>query len=248
MSAVAAAQKAPTLGTSTRDPAVAQMFADLAPDYDRMNALITFGLADSWRRELVRRARPTGLCLDLGCGTGDLTEALLADGTARVVGFDLTRAMLQSALGRLERAGLTDNARFAQGDAERLPFADGAFETVVSAFLMRNVGDRAAAYHEIARVLKPGGRFLQLELAKPENPLVREAFLLYFRHGMPRLAALFSKHQESFQYLAESIDRWPDPARTAKEIRSAGFETSAPAKLLLGGVAIHEGVCSGAGR
>jgi demethylmenaquinone methyltransferase / 2-methoxy-6-polyprenyl-1,4-benzoquinol methylase len=239
MSAVAAAQKAPTLGTSTRDPAVAQMFADLAPDYDRMNALITFGLADSWRRELVRRARPAGRCLDLGCGTGDLTEALLADPAAQVTGFDLTRAMLGGARARLHHTGTPERAGLAQGDAERLPFRDGAFDTVVSSFLMRNVGDRAAAYSEVARVLKPGGRFLQLELAKPEGRLVREAFLLYFHYGMPRLAGLFSKHAESFQYLAESIDRWPQPAAVAEEIKACGFAKVEQVRELFGGVALH---------
>jgi demethylmenaquinone methyltransferase/2-methoxy-6-polyprenyl-1,4-benzoquinol methylase len=235
----AAAQKAPTLGTSTRDAPVVQMFADLAPDYDRMNALITFGLADSWRRELVRRAAPAGRCLDLGCGTGDLTDALLADPAARVTGFDLTRAMLQGARARLRRAGGGERARLVQGDAEQLPFSDRAFDTVVSSFLMRNVGDRPSAYREVARVLKPGGRFLQLELAKPESPLFRAAFLLYFRHGMPRLAALFSPHRDSFQYLAESIDRWPQPAQVGEEIKGGGFASVEQVRELFGGVALH---------
>jgi demethylmenaquinone methyltransferase/2-methoxy-6-polyprenyl-1,4-benzoquinol methylase len=237
----ALAARAPTLGTSTRDPAVAQMFGDLAPEYDRMNALITFGLAPSWRAELVRRAAPCGACLDLGCGTGDLTQALLqADPHARLVGLDLTPAMLGGARGRLEAAGLASRAALTRGDAERLPYADGAFDTVVSAFLMRNVGDRAAAYREVARVLKPGGRFLQLELAKPGNALVRAGYLLYFRHGMPRLASLFSRNHDSFQYLAESIDRWPQPEGVADEIRRAGFARVECTGLLLGGVAIHE--------
>ena len=216
------------------------MFADLAPEYDRMNAVITFGLAQSWRRELVRRALPAGRCLDLGCGTGDLTEAVLAgDPQARVTGFDLTRTMLQGARARLSLAALAPRARLAQGDGERLPFANGAFDTVVSSFVMRNVGDRAAAYREVARVLRPGGRFLQLELAKPENALVREAYLLYFREGMPRLAGLFSRQHESFQYLAESLDRWPQPGEVAREIEAAGFAKVEQAQLLFGGVAIQ---------
>ncbi len=239
MSAVADASRAPTLGTSTRDPPVAQMFDELAPDYDRMNALITFGLAPSWRFELVRRAAPCGRCLDLGCGTGDLTEALLEqDPKASLTGFDLTRSMLRGAAARLEGEGVLGRAQLTQGDAEQLPFADGAFDTVVSAFLMRNVGDRRAAYAEVARVLKPGGRFLQLELSKPQNPLVRAGYLLYFQHGMPRLAGLFSKHRASFRYLAESIDRWPDAKGVAGEIRAGGFARVDRAALLLGGVAI----------
>ena len=217
------------------------MFADLAPEYDRMNALITFGMAPSWRLELVRRASPCGRCLDLGCGTGDLTEALLsADPNARLTGLDLTRPMLRGARARLATPDGHGRVELVQGDAERLPFEDSAFDTVVSAFLMRNVGDRAAAYGEIARVLKPGGRFLQLELSKPHNGLIRAGYLLYFRHGMPRLAAVFSRHRNSFQYLAESIDRWPEREGVSKEIAAGGFARVSDAQLLLGGVAIHE--------
>lgn len=235
------ATRAPTLGTSTRDPAVAQMFADLAPEYDRMNALITFGLAPSWRMELVRRAAPCGRCLDLGCGTGDLTEALLAaDPSAQLTGFDLTRPMLRGAHERLAADGSMARVELSQGDAEKLPFADGSFDTVVSAFLMRNVGDRHAAYAEVARVLKPGGRFLQLELSKPHNALVRAGYLLYFRHAMPRLAAAFSRNRDSFQYLAESIDRWPEREGVSAEIAAGGFSRVSDAELLFGGVAIHE--------
>jgi len=233
--------KAPTLGTSTRDAPVARMFAQLAPEYDRMNALITFGLAPSWRYELVRRAAPCGNCLDLGCGTGDLAQALVAaDPKARITGFDLTREMLGAARGRLADAEADGHVRFVRGDAERLPFDDGAFDTVVSAFLMRNVGDRPAAYAEVARVLKPGGRFLQLELAKPANNFVRAGYLLYFRHAMPRLASLFSKQADSFQYLAESLERWPLPEGVVGEIRGAGFTRAASSTLLFGGVALFE--------
>lgn len=216
------------------------MFEELAPDYDRMNLLITFGLAPAWRFELVRRALPCGRALDLGCGTGDLMEALLAgDPEATAVGFDLTPAMLRAARVRVDALEGGARARLTQGDAEALPFEDGAFDTVVSAFLMRNVHDRAAAYREVSRVLKPGGRFLQLELAKPNNALIRAGYMLYFQHGMPRLASLFSRHRESFQYLAESIDRWPPPAAIAKEIKAGGFQRVERAALLLGGVAIH---------
>ena len=240
---MARAASLPTLGTSTRDAPVARMFADLAPEYDRMNAVITFGLAQSWRRELVRRALPAGRCLDLGCGTGDLTQAILWDDPgARLSGFDLTTNMLKGARARLAKSGRMARAALVQGDAERLPFGNGTFDTVVSAFLMRNVGDRAAAYREIARVLKPGGRFLQLELAKPENPMVREAYLFYFREGMPRLASLLSRQHESFQYLVESLDRWPQPTEVAKEIRAGGFSRVEQAQLLFGGVAIHVAV------
>lgn len=231
----------PTLGTSTRDPAVAQMFDDLAPEYDRMNAVITFGLAQSWRRELVKRALPAGRCLDVGCGTGDLTQALLtSDPKAALTGFDLTPSMLRGAQSRLKAAGLLARARLVQGDGERLPFRSGSFDTAVSSFVMRNVGDRPRAYGEIARVLRPGGRFLQLELSKPTNPIVRAGYLLYMRRGMPRLAALFSRQHASFQYLAESIDRWPDRRAVDEEIRLAGFATLEHFTRLMGGVAIHE--------
>ncbi len=229
----------PTLGTSTRDPAVAQMFRELAPEYDRMNAVITFGLAQKWRRELVNRAVPVGRCLDYGCGTGDLTEAVLrADPSARVMGFDLILPMLRGALARLSRAGLLPRAGLVQGDGEQLPFAAGAFDTVVSSFVLRNIGDRANAYAEIARVLKPGGRFLQLELSKPANALIRAGYMVYFKQGMPRLAGLFSRQHDSFAYLAESIDRWPRREGVLDEIRRAGFARVEDAPLLFGGVAI----------
>ena len=231
---------APTLGTSTRDPAVAKMFDDLSPRYDLVNHLITFGQATRWRRRLVSLLPGGGRVLDLGCGTGDVMIEVLRQGRAtNVVGVDLTPGMLRRAGERLADGGVGERARLLRGDGETLPFRDACFEAVVSSFVMRNVGDRAAAYREIARVLKPGGRYVQLEMGRPRNRLARKGFLFYFQRLMPLFAGLVAGDRTPYKYLAEGLDRWPHQDDVSKEIKTEGFASVEMVEVAMGTAAIH---------
>jgi len=228
----------PTLGTSTLDAPVRQMFDDIATGYDALNRLITFNLDPMWDARVVKLTPAGGRTLDLGCGTGDLLERLLRrKSTALAAGVDLSRGMLKVA-----RSRLGPRALLVRGDGERLPFRDGTFDAVVSAFVMRNVGDRARVYAEVARVLKPGGAFVQLELARPRNVAIRKLYEFYFERVMSALAGRVFGERAPYQYLAETLARWPHQDAISKEIQAAGFSSVEEHELTLGIVCAHRAV------
>lgn len=234
---------APTLGTSTRDPQVAKMFDELSARYDFVNHVITMGQATRSRRMLVELVPPGGRVLDYGCGTGDvMIETLRRAKPEIVVGFDLAPGMLTRARERLSGSASSSRWRLVRGDGEALPFGNESFDAVVSSFVMRNVGDRARAYREISRVLKPGGCYVQLEMGRPRNRLLRAAFLLYFQRLMPAVAGLVVGDRAPFQYLAESLDRWPHQDDVGRELESEGFRSVEMRGFGLGTVAVHKAV------
>lgn len=229
-----------TLGTSTRDPAVIDMFDELSGQYDFFNRVVTLNLDLLWRSRLIAQCPQGERVLDFGCGTGDLIVRLLEREKAKiVVGADITPGMLKRAGQVLASARALPQSRLAHADGEQLPFASRSFDLVVSAFVMRNVGDRASAYREIARVLKPGGSFVQLELAMPKEGLFRVLFLGFFTRLMPFIAGKVHGDRAPYQYLADSLARWPLPEATADELRAAGFSAVRVRPLSAGIVALH---------
>jgi len=198
---------------------VRSLFDNLSPSYDRLNRLFSLGMDVGWRRQLVTavaRQNPVKV-LDLACGSGDVTAMLQkALPKAQVVGLDFSRPLLIQARGR----GL---AELAEGDALKLPFADSSFDAVTIAFGLRNFSDRAAGLHEIARVLKPGGVFGLLEFSPPPMPW-KLFWNLYLHHLMPQVAQLVAQQGDSFRYLAQSIDEFPNPSALNHELSSAGLK------------------------
>lgn len=180
------------------------MFDRIARRYDLLNALMSLGLDRLWRRRAARALEPRAgeRFLDVATGTGDLARAILrrAPG-AEVVGLDPSRAMLARAAAKLPRA------TFVPGDARDLPFPDASFDGVSIAFGIRNVPDRPAALAEMARVLRPGGRLVILELNEPTNALAR----FHVHHVVPLFGA-------EYRYLQRSIAAFPPPERVAAEI------------------------------
>ncbi|HEX9710067.1 MAG TPA: ubiquinone/menaquinone biosynthesis methyltransferase [Candidatus Thermoplasmatota archaeon] len=237
---MARGRPARALGTSTRDPAVVEMFDDLSEGYDVFNRLVTGNLDLLWRKRLVDLCPAVGRALDFGCGTGDLTERLLERGKAnRVAAIDITPGMLARARRRARSGGYAGRVSHARADGERLPFPDAAFDLAVSAFVMRNVGDRQAAYREIARVLKPGGSLVQLELGFPAPGVFRDLYYGYYFRAMPVVAGALYRDRAPYQYLADSLKRWPDAEGTARKLKDAGFGPVDIHELTRGVVAIH---------
>jgi demethylmenaquinone methyltransferase/2-methoxy-6-polyprenyl-1,4-benzoquinol methylase len=216
------------------------MFDDLAGGYDVFNRLVTGNLDLVWRKRLVDLCPAVDLALDFGCGTGDLTERLLERGKAgRVIGLDITPGMLTRARRRALAGGYAASVRHLRADGERLPFGDAQFGLVVSAFVMRNVGDRAVAYREVARVLEPGGSLVQLELGFPGPGVFRDLYYGYYFRVMPAMAGAIYGDRAPYQYLADSLKRWPDARGTAAELKVAGFERVEVHEATRGVVAIH---------
>jgi len=143
---------------------------------------------------------------------------------------------------RAARTRLAAPVGLVQADGERLPFRDGAFEAVVSAFVMRNVGDRRRAYREIARVLRAGGTFVQLELARPRHGGIRKMFEFYFERVMPPFAGVVLGDRSPYQYLAESLARWPHQDAISEELESEGFSSVEEHELTFGMVCAHHAV------
>ena len=195
---------------------VRSMFDSIAPRYDLVNALMTFGLDGAWRKSTIAQLRlpPGSLVLDLGCGTGDLARSLHAR-RQRVVGVDLSLGMLAAA--RAPAVPLV------QGDAVALPFARASFDGVVSGFAVRNFADLPGVLDELGRVLRPGGRLALLEVGEPGNRLLRLGHKVWFTHVVPVIGALLSDGS-AYRYLPRSVAYLPSFPEFARLLARAGFE------------------------
>ena len=217
---------------------VRRMFDGIAERYDRMNHLLSLGLDRRWRREAVAALGPHdgGTYLDIGCGTGDVALEILGRCPgASVVGADLSPAMLAVAARKAAAAGKPDRLSLLVADGTALPFADGSFAGVATAFCIRNVADRPAALAEMRRVVAPGGNAVLLELTVPPNPLVRLGHTLYLRCIVPLLGRLLARREDAYQYLADSIRAFPSPESVVAMMGEAGF-ASPCCRALSGGI------------
>jgi demethylmenaquinone methyltransferase/2-methoxy-6-polyprenyl-1,4-benzoquinol methylase len=216
------------------------MFARIAPRYDLVNRLLSFGIDRRWRAAMLRAAGEVEgrVSVDFCCGTGDVS-LLLARRGASVVGVDFTPEMVA----RAERRRVRDSARarFVLGDAARAPVRSGSARLATIAFGIRNVADRAAALREFARVLEPGGLLVVLEFGRPSSRVLASAYALYFHKVLPRIGGLVSGDGEAYRYLPRSVSTWPGPAAFQEEIEAAGFEECGH-RPLSGGIAfLHWG-------
>jgi demethylmenaquinone methyltransferase/2-methoxy-6-polyprenyl-1,4-benzoquinol methylase len=238
------------MGVMVTDPAgkgayVRDMFAAIAPRYDRANRLLTAGVDESWRRRAVAElaAPHGGRVVDLCCGTGDLVFHLLKnDPELDVVGVDFTPAMLDGARARAQRVDPAGRAAFIEGDVTRLPFEDASFDGATMGFSMRNVVDVVGTLEEARRVLRPGARFVNLDVTKPANPLVRRVFGLYFYGIVPLVGGLVGGSKTAYRYLPNSLTNFPDADGLADRFRTAGFRDVRTIRLGFGAIALHVGV------
>jgi len=219
------------------------VFDSVAPKYDLMNDVLSFGLHRAWKAYTVALAnvQPGDKVLDVAGGTGDLALAFAArvGDTGHVVLTDINEAMLRSGRDRLLDAGQLLST--AACDAEHLPFATGSFDVVSVAFGLRNMTHKEAALAEMCRVLRPGGRLLVLEFSTPAEPL-RKAYDLYSFRLMPWLGKVVAGDADSYRYLAESIRMHPDQATLKAMMKGAGMAHVDVHNLAGGIVAVHMGV------
>jgi demethylmenaquinone methyltransferase/2-methoxy-6-polyprenyl-1,4-benzoquinol methylase len=219
---------------------VRQLFDGVAGRYDLMNDLMSGGIHRWWKAELIQRLnpRPGQVLLDVAGGTGDIAERFLhrAGASARAIVCDLTPAMLEQGRDRAIDRGRLAGIDWVCGDAERLPVASASVDAYTIAFGLRNVTHIAAALAEARRVLKPGGRFLCLEFGRVEVPLLRQAYELYSFTMLPRLGAVVAGDREAYQYLVESIRRFPPQRELVRLIGEVGLE-QVSLRNLSGGIA-----------
>jgi demethylmenaquinone methyltransferase/2-methoxy-6-polyprenyl-1,4-benzoquinol methylase len=223
------------------------MFTAVPPRYDLVNGIITLGQDRRWRRlaALTCLAEKPRRVLDLGCGTGDLTVNLarLAQKNVEIVGLDYSLPMLERAINKAVRAGVSDRVEFIQGDASRLPFLDGYFDTAGISFAFRNLTYKnpLSTIHlgEVRRILRAGGRYVIVESSQPETRIVRALFHLYLRAFVKPAGILVSGNRGAYSYLAESAARFYTPREVREMLLAAGFRSITYRPLLFGAVGIY---------
>jgi demethylmenaquinone methyltransferase/2-methoxy-6-polyprenyl-1,4-benzoquinol methylase len=220
--------------------AVRAMFSGIASRYDLLNHVLSMNIDKRWRK-LVRKKlqaileRPDANVLDVACGTGDLSIELQSHAKARVIGTDFCRPMLTVAAEKAE------TIPFVEGDAMNLGFADNAFDAVTIAFGLRNLSNFADGLSELHRILRPGGKLAVLEFSAPIVPGFRQAFNFYFTRILPRIGGAVSGSRGAYEYLPDSVSKFPDQKRLAALMSETGFDDVEYTNLTGGIAAIHIG-------
>jgi demethylmenaquinone methyltransferase/2-methoxy-6-polyprenyl-1,4-benzoquinol methylase len=224
---------------------VGEVFSSVAGKYDVMNDLMSFGVHRWWKRFFVATSgvRNGDRVLDLAGGTGDIAALLLprVGKQGEIVIGDINAAMLRAGRDRLLDHGLLQGLRWAQVNAESLPFPGESFDAVTIAFGLRNVTDKDRALAEIHRVLKPGGRVLILEFSRINQSWLKPLYDFHSFQVLPRIGKLVARDEASYRYLAESIRKHPDQATLKAMLEAAGFRGVEVRNLSAGIVAIHRG-------
>jgi len=215
------------------------LFATIADRYDFITAVLSYGQDARWKAKLVSLAAvsPGDHALDLATGTGDIAFAVAASG-AKTIGLDITHRMLQLASAK------SSAATFVTGDMTSLPFRSASFDLVTTGYGLRNVPDLDGAIDEIARVLKPGGRLLSLDFNRPENALVRSAYLAYLTAVGSMLGWLLHRDPDTYRYIPASIRRYPGASGVAARLAARGFHRVTVIPLLFGLMSLHRAVLS----
>ena len=227
--------------------AVREMFSGIAAKYDFLNHFLSVNTDKRWRR-LVRRKladeldNPSALILDVACGTGDLAIELQQHAQAKIVGTDFCRPMLEIAKKKNPKNNLS--IPYIEGDALNLSFADESFDAVTIAFGLRNVANWLDGLKELRRVLKTGGKLAVLEFSTPPVPGFRQLFNLYFTQVLPRIGGAVSGARAAYEYLPDSVAKFPDQKKLAQMIGEIGFENIEYKNLTGGIAAIHLGTKS----
>ncbi|EJL40924.1 demethylmenaquinone methyltransferase [Brevibacillus agri] len=224
---------------------VHSVFESIASDYDKMNNVISFGSHLAWRNYTMKQMniKPGDSALDVACGTADWTIALAKavgkDG--RVVGLDFSQNMLDVGAYKVANAGVGNTVKLVNADAMNLPYEDNTFDFATIGFALRNVPDVQQVLNEMARVVKPGGKVVSLEVSKPPFIPYRKLFYLYFYKILPLIAKMTVNKYEEYAWLPHSLTNFPDSRELAGMFQQAGL-APVQVKLFMGGVsALHIG-------
>lgn len=220
------------------------VFTSVASKYDVMNDVMSLGVHRIWKEAMMDwlAPRPSQKLLDVAGGTGDISFKFLnRAGFGHATVLDITENMLIEGRKRAEANQVLDSLNWVVGDAMALPFADNSFDVYTISFGIRNVTRPQEALNEAFRVLRPGGRLMVLEFSQIPVPLVQKAYDFYSFNVIPRMGKLIANDRDSYQYLIESIRKFPNQETFLSMVRQAGFENANYRNLSLGIAALHSG-------
>lgn len=220
------------------------VFSSVASKYDIMNDVMSGGVHRLWKDAMMDwlAPRPGQRLLDVAGGTGDISFRFLKRaGSGHATVLDLTEPMLIEGRKRAEAARMADSLDWVVGDAMALPFDDNTFDVYTISFGIRNVTRPQEALNEAYRVLRPGGRLMVLEFSQLPNPLMQQAYDAYSFNVIPRMGQMIAGDRDSYQYLVESIRKFPDQETFLGMVRTAGFGNAKYRNLTLGVACLHSG-------
>ncbi len=228
---------------STKKGEVRTMFNTIAPRYDLLNHLLSFGIDKLWRKRAIATLKDIAPhhIIDVATGTGDFAIKAQQTLGCKVTGTDLSAGMLSVAKEKVESKNLSDYITLQEADSEQLPFADNTFDAVTVAFGVRNYGDLDKGLSEMARVIKPGARMVVLEFSKPTMFPFKQLYLFYFKHILPFMGGLVSHDQKAYEYLPQSVLAFPDGEEFEKHMRQANIKPVKRISQTLGIATIYVG-------
>ena len=216
---------------------VKKMFDNIAPDYDKLNHILSLNIDKRWRKKAVRELadEPRAMkVLDVACGTGDFTIEIakkIKQGS-EVIGVDISEGMIAVGNEKIAKSGI--NATLTVADCEALPYDEGTFDRISVGFGVRNFEHLELGISEMYRVLTPGGKLVILELSVPSNRFIRWCYKLYFLKILPFIGGLVSGHRGAYEYLPASVLRFPAPDKFMEIMKSAGFDVVEHRSLTMG--------------
>lgn len=233
-----------TVPESEKAGRVQGVFGSVASKYDVMNDAMSMGIHRIWKDAMMDwiAPRPGTKLLDVAGGTGDISfRYLKRAGHGHATVCDLTEPMLVEGRKRAEAAQMADSLDWVTGDAMALPFPDNSFDTYTISFGIRNVTRPQEALNEAYRVLKPGGRLMVLEFSQIPNDMMQKAYDLYSFNVIPKMGQVIANDRDSYQYLVESIRKFPDQETFLNMVKQAGFENAKYRNLTMGIACLHSG-------
>ncbi len=223
---------------------VAGMFNDISARYDFLNRFLSAGIDVRWRRKAISHLSEINpkTILDVATGTADV--AIMASRLLkpdRIVGIDISEGMLEIGRSKVNKQGLSNTIELLKGDSEAINFADNSFDAITVAFGVRNFQQLEKGLDEIKRVLKPGGKLVVLEFSKPTLPIVRSVYNFYMKTITPNMGKLFSKNRHAYEYLDESIKKFPEGKNFTAILDKLGYRNTYYKPLSLGICSIYCG-------
>ncbi len=231
--------------TLSKKDQVAGMFDDIAGRYDFLNRFLSAGIDKGWRKKGINQLKEINPIKILDVATGTADVAIMASvllNPDKIIGIDISNGMLEVGREKVKKAGLSSKIELLNGDSEAIKFGDNTFDAVTVSFGVRNFQNLEKGLNEIKRVLKPGGKLMILEFSKPKFPLVKLIYQFYMKIVTPNVGKLFSKNRNAYQYLDESIKKFPEGKNFTDVLDKLGYQKTYSKSLSLGICSIYCGI------